>query len=108
MLRPRPDLDDIDRELEQLGTPREDLAELVAKYAGHGRSVPPFDQMMAMLSDADRGAAAPSGEAEPPAGESSSTQASSERSEDHDDFELLVDDEDMDSVEEDDELESVA
>jgi hypothetical protein len=98
MLRPRPDLEDIDRELEQLGAPREDVAELVAKYAGLGRSMPPFDKMMAMLSEPD-----------PAAATQPRDDASNEASDDdHDDFELLVDDEDMDSVEEDDELESVA
>jgi hypothetical protein len=99
--RPRPDLDAIDRELDQLGKPREDVAQLVAKYAGQGRSTPPFDQMLAMLSES---------EAEPAAAAPRSDVAPSEDADDpdHDDFELLVDDADMDSVEEDDELESVA
>jgi hypothetical protein len=99
MLRPRPDLDAIDRELEQLGAPREDVAELVAKYAAQGMSMPPFDRV-AMLSEAEPAVvAAPSSE-EPPSDDAGDL--------DHDDFELLVDDADLDSVEEDDELESVA
>jgi len=79
MLRPRPDLDAIDRELEQLGTPRQDIAELVAKYAAQDGSIPPPDHQPSDYADEL----------------------------DHDDFELLVDDADMDPVE-DDELESVA
>jgi hypothetical protein len=100
MLRPRPDLDAIDRELEQLGAPREDIAELVAKYAGQGRSMPPFDRMMAMLGEAQ-----PTAEDAAPSDDQPSAGADDP---DHDDFELLVDDADMDGVEEDDELESVA
>jgi hypothetical protein len=99
MLRPRPDLDAIDRELEQLGAPREDVADLVAKYAAQGGSIPPLDSMRVARSGADPAA---------PAASSSEIQPSDDDDLDHDDFELLVDDADMDRVEEDDELESVA
>jgi hypothetical protein len=90
MLRPRPDLDAIDRELEQLGQAREDVAELVAKYTASGLSMPPLDREPA------------------PEDARSEDQPSDDAQDlDHDDFELLVDDSDMDRVE-DDELESVA
>ena len=98
MLRPRPDLDAIDRELEQLGAPREDIAELVDKYTAQGGSIPPLDSMKVPRSGADPAAA----------GASSSEEQPIDEELDHDDFELLVDDADMDEVEEDDELESVA
>jgi hypothetical protein len=98
MLRPRPDLDAIDRELEQLGAPREDIIELVARYTASGLSLPPLDSMKVPRSGTDPAAADASPSQTPP----------SDDDLDHDDFELLVDDADMDSVEEDDELESVA
>ena len=98
MLRARPDLDAIDRELEQLGAPREDITELVAKYTAQGRSMP-LESMKVARSGADRAAA----DALP-----SEDRPSEDDDFDHDDFELLVDDADMDRVEEDDELESVA
>jgi hypothetical protein len=97
MIRPRTDLEEIDQQLESLGRPRGDLSAVVARYIGQPQGGgPQFDRLLATLTDA----------ASQHAGPESAVHAAS-GSGDHDEFELLVDDEEMARIE-DDQLEPVA
>lgn len=94
MIRPRTDLEEIDRQLEALGRPREDLSAVVVRYLGQrDGSTPQFERLLATLSDAANQHADPG-------------MAAHSLNEDHDEFELLVDDDEMDRIE-DDQLEAV-
>jgi hypothetical protein len=102
MIRAKQSLEEIDRQLDSLGRARDDLSSLVARYVeGAGAGVQhgqQFEQLLATLNEAGERAELPAtGDAEAPSAKGELQPAA----EDHDDFELLVDDAEMDSIEDD-------
>lgn len=109
MKRPSIDLAAIDRELDDLGQPRPDIASLVARYAAMRRdsdlpsSLPPEARQQ---EPSDPPASAPASHhhrSDAPAWSAAASGAltSQELSDDHDEFELLVEDAELSEFDDD-------